>query len=174
MDALTYPASEQGGLLWSWWAWGHTLVPACVSRRHAAARTEVLSGGRGREGNNFYFSLCSTPLIAPKQRALKLSLTKSPWQVTAPQTCSLSLPPASGLRHWVQIPATEVLLRYEWGSIANFWAGVSRMPSTPWTLPGGETWTCRDPSFPAFGDRDGPWTATEVEKSCVSPHICFC
>lgn len=141
---LTYPAGEQGGILWSWWTGGRRPAPAGASHRHAAAGTEVLSESRGGEGNQL-FSLYSTP----KQSASKVSLMKFSWQVSASQTCSWSLPPASELKCRVQILAPEVLLIQMW---------VSRMPFTPgeryllpWALPGGETWICRAPSFPAFG-----------------------
>lgn len=63
----------------------------------------------------FFFSFCSIPLIAAEQTALKLSLTQSSWQVSAPQMCSWVLPPAAGLRHWVQIPATERSPAQVWG-----------------------------------------------------------
>lgn len=93
MAMLTYPASEQAGILWSWWAQGRRPAPAGASHRHAAAGTEVLSGGRGEEGNKlFSLALCHSSLL---NREPQRCLTKLSCQVSVPQTWSQALPQGS-------------------------------------------------------------------------------
>lgn len=110
LATLSYPANVQGGIQWGWWAQSRRLAPNGASHRHAAAGTEVLSGGR-REGGSKLIFLGSSQLVPPEQRSSKVFDRISPTGKCTP-CLWLSFVLTLELKHQGHILAPDVLLNY--------------------------------------------------------------